>query len=85
VQVNCFIYALRLKPQTASHKAHNVNGTFLSVLYPCTYTIHVNDRPKRDLWVPGSNILLDFGGLGVVIFVPLLRWADEESLDVVFS
>lgn len=54
-------------------------------LYPCTYTVHVNDVPKGNLWVPGSIRFLDFGGLRGVNFVPFLLRADEERVDVVFE
>lgn len=57
----------------------------LSILYPCTYAIHVNDAPKGHLWVPASIRFQDFGGLSVVSFVPFLLRADEESVDVVFE
>lgn len=54
-------------------------------MYPCTYTVHVNDVSKGQLWVPRSICFLDFGGLSKVKFVPFLLRADEESVDVVFE
>lgn len=53
--------------------------------YPCTYTVHVNDVPKRNLWVPGSICFLDFGRLLEVNFVSFLFRADEERVNVVFE
>lgn len=56
----------------------------MMVLYPFTYTVHVNDVPKGCLWSPCSVRFLDFGQLLMVSFVPVLLRADEESVDVVF-
>lgn len=55
------------------------------VLDRCTYTVHVNGIPKRNLRDPGSISFLDFGGLGKVSFVPFLLRADEERVNVVFE
>lgn len=57
----------------------------LEKLFGNTYTVHVNDVPKGQLWVPGSNSFLDFKGVNMVNFFPFLLRADEESVDVVFE
>ena len=53
------------------------------MLYPSTYTVHVDGVRERHLRVPRSVCSLDSGRLGVVYFVPFLLRADEESVDVV--
>lgn len=64
-------------------KAHTRTQRFPFSSYPCTYTVHVDGVPERDLRVPRSICFQDSGGLGVVNLVPFLLGADEESVDVV--
>lgn len=81
----CYSYwdkdLLLLKLDTQDHKQQR----FLSVLYPCTYTVHVSDISKGNLRVPGSISFLDFGGVSVVSFALFFLRANEESVDIVFT
>lgn len=57
----------------------------LTTGYFSTYTVHVNNTPKGNIWVPGAICFLDFWRLQEGNFFSFLWRADEEGVDVVFE
>lgn len=51
----------------------------------CTYTVHVNDVPKGNLWVLGSISFVDFRGLVKISFIHFFLRADEKCVNIVLE
>lgn len=63
----------------------NLDHLGLTIGYFSTYTVHVNDTPERNIWVPGAICFLDFRRLQEGNFFSFLWRANEEGVDVVFE
>lgn len=60
-------------------------GIGIETCTSCTYTVHVNDVPKGNLWVLGSNSFVDLRGLVKISVVHFFLRADEKCVNIVLQ